>query len=84
MQREQRRIALLCQGGKVLAVEKFGYIDSVSEGSDDEFDLLMLNFHVLLDALRRENVSLHYRILANWRMFQHLRRSFNTDAPTSG
>ena len=70
--REQRRIALLSQGGKVFVMEMFGFDHPAPDDPEDDYDLLVLNCIVLLDALRRENASLRCRILAHWKTFQSL------------
>lgn len=43
----------------------------------DGYDLQVLNFYVLLDALRRQNADLRRRILAHWETFQHLQAVFD-------
>ncbi len=49
------------------------------DGGED-YDLLILNFYVLLDSLRKRNEVLHCRILAHWGRFQSLRADFRDRA----
>ena len=50
----------------------------------DNYDLLILNFYVLLDAVRQRNVTLRRRILAHWKTFQRGRTPPARPAPSAG